>query len=197
MGCRNPDRRTIIAGRQPGRPTANSKRSSAATWSHRAWKSRSTWTQSSPTAPAPSITAEYRTSLCPQAGLPLFGQSDLPGPAEGFYRILQAGSGRSVFRSREGDQLGRAVGSDIRGSLPGIVDLEPLRNVGRDPGVEASVRAPEHVNKPRLGRHLGHAVDSAQWVAVRKTIFSSSRWMRRFDNCLCGIFEDLQSASIF
>jgi hypothetical protein len=52
---------------------------------------------------------------------------------------------------------GWEVSSDIRGSFSGIVDLHAFYNVGRDPGVEASIRAPEHVTEPRLGYGFLHA----------------------------------------
>jgi len=86
--------------------------------------------------------------------LPFLCESNFLGPAQRFHRKFQAGCGRSAFRSREGNQFGGPVGADIRGSLSCIVNLEPPLNVVCDPGVEATVRAPEHVNEPQLGQRL-------------------------------------------
>jgi hypothetical protein len=39
------------------------------------------------------------------------------------------------------------------------VNLDAFPNVGRDPCVEAAVRAPEHVNEPRFSGWFWHAGD--------------------------------------
>ena len=97
----------------------------------------------------------------PRRVLVLVDESNVTSSAKAANRKLdwlKLGGGRSAVRGREGNQLGRAVGADIRGSLSGIVNLEPPLNIGRDPGVEAAVRAPEHVNEPRFWERLRHAV---------------------------------------
>jgi len=107
----------------------------------------------------PRAVTEGPPSLSSLTDLPFLGQSQLLCPAEAFHRILQAGGGRPVFRCRERDQLGGAVGSDICGPLAGVVNLDAFPNVGRDPCVEAAVRAPEHVNEPRFSGWFWHAGD--------------------------------------
>ncbi len=104
--------------------------------------------------------AQRHSRLSPRSAcsLPLSSQGDLLRPAQGFHGILQAGCGGPAFRCRDSDQFGWPVGPDIRRPLAGVVDLEAFLNVGRDPGVEAAVGAPEHVDEPRLGKRFWHAL---------------------------------------
>ena len=106
----------------------------------------------------PTLIGEPASEGTSPASLPLLCESRFLCPAQRFHGIFQARCRRSTVRRRECDQFGRPVGADIRRPLSGIVDLEAFFNIGRDPGVEASVRAPEHVNEPRFGNGLRHYV---------------------------------------